>query len=151
MGNCNSLNIELILEKQIFMARLNFCMNCSKKLKGRIDKKFCNDFCKNTFNNNAKAPVNNLMRNINNALARNRKILENCFSDNKSEITLSKEILFQLGYNFNYYTGTLLTENNHVYYYCYNLGFREGPQGEIYLSKMLFTNFDSDINLKPTG
>ena len=55
------------------------CLNCEKTLKGRTDKKFCDDYCRNSYNNQLKASKNNLVRNINNALGKNRRILESFF------------------------------------------------------------------------
>ena len=54
------------------------CLACSKPLKGRIDKKFCDDYCRNSYNNQqkAKGSHSSYVRNINNALLKNRKILE---------------------------------------------------------------------------
>lgn len=30
------------------------CLNCDKTLKGRTDKKFCDDYCRNSYNNQLK-------------------------------------------------------------------------------------------------
>jgi hypothetical protein len=42
------------------------CLACDKPLKGRTDKKFCDDYCRNNYNNQLKAAKNNVVRNINN-------------------------------------------------------------------------------------
>ena len=57
------------------------CLACVKPLKGRIDKKFCDDYCRNNYNNLQKAKGNysSFVRNINNTLLKNRKILESIF------------------------------------------------------------------------
>ncbi|MEI9808189.1 MAG: hypothetical protein WDO16_10100 [Bacteroidota bacterium] len=52
------------------------CLACDKPLKGRSDKKFCDDYCRNTYNNQLKSISNNNIRNINNTLTKNRRILE---------------------------------------------------------------------------
>ena len=36
------------------------CTLCSKTLKGRSDKKFCDDYCRSAYNNERKGAVNNL-------------------------------------------------------------------------------------------
>ena len=53
------------------------CLACGKPLKGRIDKKFCDDYCRNNYNNQqkAKGSHSSYVRNINNTLLKNRKIL----------------------------------------------------------------------------
>ena len=52
------------------------CLTCDKPLKGRSDKKFCDDYCRNNYNNQLKSITTNQMRNVNNALGKNRRILE---------------------------------------------------------------------------
>ena len=53
-----------------------FCSDCGEKLVGRADKKFCNDQCRNNFNNKVNSDTNSVMRNINNVLRKNRRIME---------------------------------------------------------------------------
>ena len=55
------------------------CLDCHKPVKGRTDKKFCDDYCRNNYNNALKSNTINLVRNINNALGKNRRILEALF------------------------------------------------------------------------
>uniref|UniRef100_UPI00374D4ADE DUF2116 family Zn-ribbon domain-containing protein n=2 Tax=Ferruginibacter sp. TaxID=1940288 RepID=UPI00374D4ADE len=59
------------------------CLTCGKTIKGRTDKKFCDDYCRNGYNNQLKAGDNNYVRNINNALRKNRRILESLLPDNE--------------------------------------------------------------------
>ena len=51
------------------------CLECGEKITGRIDKKFCSDYCRNTYNNSVAKESKNLVRNINNRLKKNYKIL----------------------------------------------------------------------------
>ena len=51
------------------------CLQCGDKISGRSDKKFCSDYCRNAFNNDQNRDVNNYVRNINNILRKNRRIL----------------------------------------------------------------------------
>lgn len=39
-----------------------------EKINGRADKKYCDDFCRNSYNNHLKGQINNVIRNVNNAL-----------------------------------------------------------------------------------
>ena len=57
------------------------CIACNKIIRGRSDKKFCNDYCRNAYNNQIKSPTNNLIRNTNNRLSKNRRILERISED----------------------------------------------------------------------
>jgi hypothetical protein len=102
----------------------SICLNCEKPLKGRTDKKFCDDYCRNSYNNQLKASKNNLVRNINNALGKNRRILESFFNGNEETVNIHKDKLLEKGFQFKYITHTLTTiKRNHVYYFCYDLGY----------------------------
>lgn len=52
------------------------CLACDKPLKGRLDKKFCDDYCRNNYNNRLNSDQSNYVRNVNNILRKNRRILE---------------------------------------------------------------------------
>jgi len=52
------------------------CFECGEPLKGRIDKKFCDDACRNSYNNRVNKDTKNLIRNTNNRLRKNYRILE---------------------------------------------------------------------------
>ena len=59
------------------------CLYCDKTLNGRADKKFCNDYCRNAYNNQLKSANSPIIRNINNALVKNRRILEAMLGEEK--------------------------------------------------------------------
>ena len=67
------------------------CLLCQKTIRGRSDKKFCNDYCRNVYNNQNKSIQNNLVRNINNALGKNRKILEGSMTGEAKMQKMKKE------------------------------------------------------------
>ena len=47
------------------------CLYCGEPLIGRIDKKFCCDSCRNSYNYEKTHQQTNLIRNVNAILARN--------------------------------------------------------------------------------
>ena len=98
------------------------CLTCDKPLKGRSDKKFCDDYCRNTYNNHLRSGNDNYVRNINNILKKNRKILECLLSEVDKTVVTSKEKLIELGFRFNYYTNSYTTSTNKVYFFCYEFG-----------------------------
>ena len=51
------------------------CLDCGAVLRGRSDKKFCDDQCRNNYNNQLNSESYNLVRNINNKLKRNRRVM----------------------------------------------------------------------------
>jgi hypothetical protein len=98
------------------------CLSCTKQLRGRTDKKFCNDYCRNSYNNQLKAPVNNLIRNINHVLAKNRRILESFLAEDEEMIKVKKEKLMERGYLSKYATHIYINKKGSIYYYCYDYG-----------------------------
>lgn len=97
------------------------CLECGDKLLGRADKKFCSDQCRNAHNNRQNSDVNNTVRNINNALRKNRRILDQLTPTDKTKIQRDK--LVRAGFNFNYYTNIYETKTGTTYYFCYEMGY----------------------------
>lgn len=101
------------------------CLACGKLLKGRSDKKFCDDYCRNNYNNQQKAKGNysSYVRNINNTLLKNRKILESILPVTEETAKANKEKLQRLGFSFKYITHTYITKTGKTYFYCYDYGY----------------------------
>lgn len=99
------------------------CLNCNKPVKGRTDKKFCDDYCRNNYNNLLKSNTTNLVRNINNALGKNRRILESLFNDGEEMTKTTKDKLLQKGFQFKYITNTYANKKGNIYFFCYELGY----------------------------
>ncbi|MFY7839663.1 MAG: hypothetical protein ACOVP7_05275 [Lacibacter sp.] len=101
------------------------CLACGKALKGRIDKKFCDDYCRNNYNNlqKAKGSYSSFVRNINNTLLKNRKIMESILPDTEKTAKASKDKLQRLGFHFNYFTHLYTTKDGKTYFYCYDYGY----------------------------
>jgi hypothetical protein len=99
------------------------CLACDKPLKGRADKKFCDDYCRNAYNNQLKSFSNNNIRNINNTLTKNRRILESLLPETEETAKANKEKLQRLGFNFKYITHTYITKTGKTYLYCYEYGY----------------------------
>ena len=97
------------------------CEECGKAIFGRIDKRFCSDQCRNTFNNRLNSNATNYIRNVNNALRKNRRILIELNPDGK--IRLSREKLIAKGFDFSCYTSTYTTRDGSQYFYCYEQGY----------------------------
>jgi len=97
------------------------CLECGDAMYGRVDKKFCSDQCRNTFNNRQNSDYNNYVRNVHNLLRRNRRVLEELNPDGKSKTTRNK--LIEKGFDFNYHTSTYTTKAGATYYFCYEYGY----------------------------
>ncbi|MDD3877929.1 MAG: hypothetical protein PHT69_15005 [Bacteroidales bacterium] len=99
------------------------CLHCGEEITGRADKKFCDDQCRNSFNNKLNSDNINIVRNINNILRKNRRILESMNPAGKTKV--KKDKLLTKGFDLKYHTHTYLTKENAVYYFCYDQGFLE--------------------------
>jgi hypothetical protein len=97
------------------------CLACGESFLGRSDKKFCTDYCRNAHNNNLNKDGKNLIRNINNRLRKNWRILEELNPNGKC--TVSKNKLDIKGFDFNYITEIYTTKVGKVYYFCYDQGY----------------------------
>ena len=97
------------------------CPECGEKISGRSDKKFCSDMCRNAHNNRLNSDSNNYVRNVNNILRKNRRILEEMVPEDTGKSNRSK--MLEKGFDFNYITNTYKTKKGTVYYYCYDYGY----------------------------
>ena len=66
------------------------CLECGEKIVGRVDKKFCSDYCRNAHHNNLNKDRKNLVRNVNNLLRKNYRILEE-FNPNENNFSSNNE------------------------------------------------------------
>jgi hypothetical protein len=99
------------------------CLDCGETLTGRADKKFCNDICRNNYNNRLNSETTNLVRRINAILRKNRRILEELIPKDKTMVHRNK--LAEKGFNFNYITSIYTTKKGAVYRFCYEYGYLE--------------------------
>jgi predicted nucleic acid-binding Zn ribbon protein len=110
----------LIEIKEITMSKV--CLECGEKIVGREDKKFCSDGCRNAYNNKINKDSTNYMRNINNKLRKNYRILSSLNSEGKSKTTKTK--LLSKGFDFDFFTNILNTGTGNTYYFVYDQGYR---------------------------
>jgi len=103
------------------MKEKNRCLFCNEPLLGRIDKKFCSDQCRNSYNNTLNRDLSNYIRNVNNILRKNHRILTKFNPEGKSKI--KKTTLEAKGFNFNYFTNVYITKTGKTYYFCYDQGY----------------------------
>jgi hypothetical protein len=103
------------------MLEKKLCPVCGDIIRGRIDKKFCSDLCRNSFNNQLNTYTNNYIRQVNNVLRRNRRILSELNTSGKSKTSLSK--LVEKGFDFKYFTSIHQTNSGNSYHFCYEQGY----------------------------
>lgn len=97
------------------------CPECGDKIIGRADKKYCSDSCRNAHNNNQNKDSKNVMRNINNRLRKNYRILEKLNPEEKTR--MAKATLERAGFDFNYFTSIYTTKAGTIYYFVYDQGY----------------------------
>ena len=98
------------------------CLECNKILKGRVDKKFCDDLCRNSYNNKLNSDTNAYVRNINNLLRRNRRVLEEVLASEEM-VKVQKTKLIEKAFSFKYFTHTYTNKKGNVYFFCYEYGY----------------------------
>ena len=98
------------------------CLHCGDPFTGRSDKKFCCDYCRTLYNNFLNRDETNYIRNINNTLRKNRRILYTLKTEEKKTIFHHDEFAYK-GFRFDYFTNTLYNENGKTVKFCYDLGY----------------------------
>jgi predicted nucleic acid-binding Zn ribbon protein len=100
-----------------------YCLDCGEVIQGRSDKKFCNDQCRNSYNNIQNTDANNFMRTVNRILRKNRLIL--CDLNPSGKTKTHRDKLLEKGFNFSYHTHIMTTKSGSVYRFCYEQGILE--------------------------
>ena len=92
-------------------------------MRGRSDKKFCTDQCRNQFNNRLRGAQNNYIRNVNGILQRNRLILQQLLPAGKTLVKAGREELLLMGFHFGYYTQVQALKKGDPCFFCYEYGY----------------------------
>ncbi len=98
------------------------CLECGANILGRVDKKFCSDHCRNAWHNLRNKDTTNLIRNINNRLRKNYRILGS-FPLKGGKTTTRRSRLLDKGFDFNLFTTLYTTKKGATYYFVYDLGY----------------------------
>jgi len=85
------------------------CIECDTIIHGRIDKKYCSEYCRNGHNNKLNRDLNNLMRTTHNHLRKNYRVLQELIKT-KSMIKIKKKHLINKGFNFDIHTHTKIMD-----------------------------------------
>jgi len=97
------------------------CIECGEEIIGRLDKRFCSDQCRSSYNNRLNSDATNFIRTINNILRKNRRILAKLNPDGKTKV--HKDKLLEAGFKFSYFTNQYKTKSGNVYHFCYDQGY----------------------------
>ena len=98
------------------------CLNCSKELEGRTDKKFCDPQCKSAYQyQKEKESPERFYNKVDNQLKLNRKILKEYNKGGK--VTIRSNVLLDLGFDPKYFTHYWKNQKGDVYLFVYEFGF----------------------------
>ena len=95
-------------------------------LRGPVDKKFCNDYCRNNYNNlqKAKADQSSLVRNINNNAEGTGKYSKACFRIQKKQQKANRDKLRSAsGFQFRYLTYIYYQNREDLLLLLYDYGY----------------------------
>lgn len=109
------------------------CIDCNAELKGRTDKKFCDDQCRSNYNNRLKANDQSFLKRVNQILKKNRDILVEKNPEGKAKVKRAE--LLRKGFNFDYHTHTYATQRGMTYIFCYEYGYLLLEGDEVLLVK----------------
>jgi len=100
---------------------LRLCMECERPLMGRIDKRFCDDSCRNNYNNRRNRDRTQLMRNTHFMLRKNYRVLKMLNTKDKTKV--SRKRLLSEGFSFEHITQLYRTRKGTLYYFIYDQGY----------------------------
>jgi predicted nucleic acid-binding Zn ribbon protein len=100
------------------------CLLCGDGLRGRMDKRFCDDVCRNRWHNQSRrAPkMSDRARSIQRQLIKNRAILLTILRERK-RCMVQKEKLIRAGFYFEVYSHKT-KYSGRVRTYCLDVGYR---------------------------
>lgn len=103
------------------------CPVCGDTIHGRKDKQYCSDQCRVSFHNEQNRDSSKFMKNINNILRKNWRILGKLNPRGKAKVT--KAEMLDEGFKFAYFTNEYITKSGKVYRFCYDRGYIQLEDG----------------------
>lgn len=111
------------------------CQHCGQPLSGRIDKRFCDDYCRSNYHNRLNNQSTLFMRQTHRLLRGNRRILAAFTQAGRTR--LSREELLHAGFRFDFFTSQHHRATGLCYRFCYEYGYAaDEAAGELVLIKM---------------
>ncbi|MDP5082079.1 MAG: hypothetical protein NWP87_05430 [Winogradskyella sp.] len=109
---------------------VKLCLQCSKVLDGRSDKKYCDTYCKSSYQyQKSKIETPQFYKRVDRQLKRNRQLLKQY---NKSgTATIRANILQDEGFNPHFFTHFWKNKKNDVYLFVYEYGFLKKKVGNM--------------------
>lgn len=109
------------------------CLTCGHIIRGRTDKKFCDDYCRSKYNNKHASNRLGFIRSITNKIIRNRKILEKWSTKKRNPVSLYD--LLSDGLSLSYATEYITQPVGNPHIYCYEYGYQLLPGNQCRILK----------------
>jgi len=106
------------------------CPSCGKRIvAGRTDKRYCDDICRarDTRKRNKEEVISGYQdahKAVISAIKRNYSLLKKAI-DQREEWIVDYAVLYFKGFNPRFFTSSLVTENGHTRYYCFEIGWED--------------------------
>ncbi|MFW5852106.1 MAG: hypothetical protein ACOCWB_07780 [Bacteroidota bacterium] len=123
------------------------CLNCGELIVGRIDKKFCNKYCKNVYHNTHSPHSEKTIIATNRILRKNRNILKSLNPVGKTTVACSE--LKVCEFDFRFYTHTYTSKQGMQYFFCYEFGYCFVRDNKVLIINWQ-TYMNADINVSST-
>ena len=104
------------------VAKERQCSFCGKAISGRLDKKFCDDNCRNNYHYVRNKDANLLIKAINHTLLKNRSVLAMLCCNAKNIVERQK--MEENGFDFNCFTALYKTRKGDDYRLVYDYAYK---------------------------
>jgi len=99
------------------------CPVCESVIQGRPDKKFCSPNCKSAHQYEMRKKEEEFYFQVDAQLKTNRKLLKRF--NQKGKTIIRRDEFEKEGFNARFFTHYWKNQQNEVYYFCYEFGFRK--------------------------
>lgn len=99
------------------------CLACQGELRGRIDKKYCDQNCRNAYHNDRYRNQNKHLHLVNKNLSKNHRILEELALNEVNEISLP--VLKAMGFQLSYFTSMVNDEQEGLLFFIYDMCYQQ--------------------------
>lgn len=99
------------------------CLECGNRLQGRIDKKFCNQHCRNAFHNSNKFVITHGVYETNSNLLQNLRILFQLIKESPKQEVFGLKFLQEKGFDYQLCTHSYFL-NGVLHYQLYKYSYQ---------------------------
>lgn len=106
-----------------------YCGRVIDNLKGRSDRQYCDERCKNAYHNSRSSDENRELERVDKVLRKNHRILKKLF-DRGDRDEILRDVLLKEGFDFSYHTHHVVTKTkSNEFIFCFGYGYREIKEG----------------------